>query len=125
MGDDWDFGFIDHQDHPGNFLVSYGTNIMVQTASLHILSLATARRMTPERVWRLAIRQRYSMSRDHYGLDGIDYGEIHHAWDEDPLLVPGLSPDAIVKLESLGDVELVKKAIIDDGKFWVWMRPDR
>jgi hypothetical protein len=39
--------------------------------------------------------------------------------------VPGLSLDEIIKLESLGDVELVKKAIIDDGKFWIWMRPDR
>jgi len=124
MGDDWEFGFIDHPDHPENFLVSHSTNIMVQTASLHILSLATDGRMTPERFWNLAIRQRYSMSGDHYGLDGINYGEIPDAWDEDPLLVPGLSLEAIVKLESLGDVELVKKAIIDDGKFWVWMRPD-
>jgi len=32
---------------------------------------------------------------------------------------PWFVSDAIVKLESLGDVELVKVAIIDDGKFWV------
>ena len=127
MGEYWDFGFLGHQDHPEIFLVSYGTNVMVQTASLHILSLATDGRMTPHRVWRLAIRQRYTMSNDSYGLVGINYGEIQITWgySEYPLLVPGLSLDAIVKLESLGDVELVKRAIIDDGKFWVWMRPDR
>jgi len=52
-------------------------------------------------------------------LDGIKLLEIHDAWDEDPILVPVLSLDAIVKLESFGDVELVKEAIIDDGRFWV------
>jgi hypothetical protein len=98
---------------------------MVQTASLHILALATAGRMTPERVWRLAMHQGFSRPYEGYGLDGIDYGEIDRARGQDQFLVPDLSLDEIIKLESLGDVELVKKAIIDDGKFWVWMRPDR
>jgi hypothetical protein len=105
MGEGWDYGFIDHPDHPENFMVSYGTNVMVQTASLHILSLATARRMTPNRVWKLTIRQRYSMSRDDCDdcgfdeFDGINYGKIQGTWGQEPLLVPGLSLDAIVKLE--------------------------
>jgi hypothetical protein len=97
---------------------------MVQRASLHILVLATAGRMTPERVWRLAMHQGFSRSYEGYGLNGIDYGEIDRARGQDQFLVPDLSLDEIIKLELLGDVELVKKAIIDDGKFWVWMRPD-
>jgi hypothetical protein len=106
-------------------ILSFGKNIMVQTASLHILALATARRMTPERVWRLAMHQGLSRPYEGFGLDGIDYGEIDRARGQDQSLVPDLSLHEIIKLESLGDVELVKKAIIDDGKFWVWMRPDR
>ena len=122
-GNHWDLGSADHP--LDKFLVSYGTNIMVQTASLDILALATAGRMTPERVWRLAMHQGFSMPHDGDGLDGINYGDIHHARGQDPLLVPNLSLDEIIKLASLGDVELVKEAIINDGKFWVWMRPDR
>jgi len=77
MGDSWDFGFV---DPPGpetndNYLVSYGTNIMVQTTSLRILSLATSGRMTPQRVWRLGMHQCFSVNYCT-GFNGIDYGEI-------------------------------------------------
>jgi hypothetical protein len=50
----------DSSDHVLPHPLSYGKNIMVQTASLHILVLATARRMTPERVWKLAMHQGFS-----------------------------------------------------------------
>jgi len=127
MGDSWDFGFV---DPPGpetndNYLVSYGTNIMVQTASVYILSLATSGRMTLERVWRLAMHQGFSVSHNGYGFKGIDYGEISDCREQCPYPVPGMAIEDVVELESLGDVELVKKAVIHEGKFWIWMRPDR
>lgn len=50
---------------------------------------------------------------------------------ETDLMLPGFSADSFIavtkmmKLEQLGDVELIRPAIIWEGKFWVWMRPDR
>ncbi|KAH7914546.1 hypothetical protein BJ138DRAFT_999860, partial [Hygrophoropsis aurantiaca] len=55
---------------------------------LPILRLATGNRMTPNRVWRLAIRQ----GRHDRGLSGIDYGEIMLRGVQYPLLFPGLHP---------------------------------
>src|ERR1700683_3164329 len=72
-GEFWDNGFIsppDYRINPNKYLVSFGTNIMVQTTSLQILSLATHGRMTPERVWRLAMYQGFSVP--HNGYDGFD-----------------------------------------------------
>jgi len=53
------------------------------------------------------------------------FGEIADARDQFPEAIPGMTLEDVAELESLGDVELVKKTIIDKGMFWVWMRPDR
>lgn len=128
-GDFWDTGFVSPPYSGANhnkYLVSYGTNIMVQTASLQILSIATCGRMTPERIWRLAMYQGFSVPHNGYdGFDGIDYGEITNVREQCPPTVPGMAGGDVVRLESLGNVNLMKKAIIDEGMFWIWMRPDR
>jgi len=59
------------------------------------------------------------------GLDGIDYGEISKWWDQYPEPVPNLPAEKLLALEELGDVDLVRQAIIHQGGLWMWMRPDR
>ena len=125
----WDYGFVDPPDLETNnhhYRVSFGTNIMVQTASLCILHLVTSGRMTPERVWRLAMHQGFSVPHNGYdGFDGIDYGEIANSREQCPYPIPGMAVDDVAGLKSLGDIETVKKAIIDEEMFWIWMQPDR
>jgi hypothetical protein len=129
MGDYWDFGYIDapepnHKDIA--YLVSYGTNVMVQTSSLQILWLATNGRISPQRYWRYLMHIGWSENRvDGYGLPGVDYGVISEAMDQFPEPFPGLSMQKVVALEELGDVELIQQALIHQGNFWAWMRPDR
>lgn len=56
QGKDWNFGYVDCCDNDTSYLVSHSTNVMVESESLAILSLATSGRMTPERLWTMAIR---------------------------------------------------------------------
>jgi hypothetical protein len=80
--------------------------------------------MTPLRLWRLAMKNGLSLAHKQYGLDGIDYGEVQSYMKDRPYVIPGMSPDELEELEELGDVKLVEKALIHQGKFWVWMSPD-
>ena len=123
MGDDWYYGFVALPDPMTPYLVSRGTNIVVQSISLPILFRATGGRMTPQRLWRLAMWQGFSERRDHDVLDGIDYGEVTEGIDKYVKATPGI--EDVMNLEELGDVETIKMAIIHKGKFWIWMRPDR
>jgi len=123
MGDDWYYGFVAPPNPMAPYLISYGTNIVVQSASLSILSLATGGRMTPQRLWRLAMWQGFYEGRDHDVLDGIDYGEVMEGIGRYMRPMPGI--DDLVGFEELGDVETIKMTIIHKGKFWIWMRPDR
>lgn len=93
---------------------------MTQSASLPILSLATGGAMTPYRLWMLIVHKRFSEDPE---LSSIDYGEVVRQEDAPP--IPMLSKEDLVALEELGDVELIRRAIIHQGGFWVWMRPDR
>jgi hypothetical protein len=56
------------------------------------------------------------------GLDGIDYGEISKWWDQYPGPVPNLPAEKLLALEELGDVDLVRQAIIHQAGLW---RPNR
>jgi hypothetical protein len=126
--DGWDWGYIEppHSDKNGkSFLVSHGTNIMVQTASLQIVSLATNGRMTPQRIWRMAMHQGLSVPHGYLGFEGIDYGEITDFREQWPPAIPGLSTKQLIGLETLEDIALARRAIIHEGKFWIWMLPDR
>lgn len=125
LGDEWNFGYVD-RGHD-SYMVSHGTNIMVESESLAILSLATNGRMTPERVWRMAMHQGFSVlhALGYAGFDGIDYGEVSEWRCLLPQIMPGFPGEELVELESLGDVDLIRKAIIHKGRFWIWMRPDR
>lgn len=130
MGSHWYYGFIAPPDpsppsstSTTSYLVSYGTNIVVQSASLPILSLATNGRMTPYRLWRLAMWQGFSEGKDRDLLDGIDYGDVIDGIDQYMRPTPGI--DDLVGLEVLGDVQRIMKTIVQKGKFWIWMRPDR
>lgn len=128
MGEYWDFGSVSAPTPNLNdttYLVSFGSIIMVQTASLPILGLASDKRMTPQRLWKVAILLGHYDGTATYGLSKVDYGEIAEARNQFPSPVPGFSVEKLISLEKLGDVALVKKTIIEEGMFWVWMRPDR
>jgi hypothetical protein len=123
MGDDWYYGYVAPPDPRSSYLLSYGTNIAVQSVSLPILYQATGGRMTPQRLWRLAMGQGFSEVRDCDLLKGIEYGEVLDGIDQYMRPTPGI--EDLIELEELGDVEAIKVAIILKGKFWIWMRPDR
>lgn len=125
----WDFGSVALPgENPGfvYYTVGSGASIMVQCAALSILALATCGRMRPQRLWRLAMVQNWG---DGVGdvIPGIDYGTgmEQYLWDQDPLVVPNMTFEEIFDLETLGSVGLVKKYLIHEGGFWIWMRPDR
>ncbi|KAK4702073.1 hypothetical protein P7C70_g4154, partial [Phenoliferia sp. Uapishka_3] len=121
----FDFGSVSSHDDKQMFLVSYGTVVMFQSSAIEILRQATNGRLTPERVWRLTMRQRDTKEMN-YVLDGLDYGEISDAIEQFLSPVPGLEGGGILRLEKTeGGVEGIKRAIIHEGRWWVWMRPDR
>ena len=123
---------------PGHVYLTRGPNIMVESESLSILSLATGGRMTPQRLWRMAMYEGWSFpyafvfaswavsnSTIFKGLDGIYYGEIRMWWGQYPEPIPQLAVEQLLALEELGDVDLVRQAIIHQGGLWRRMRPDR
>jgi hypothetical protein len=132
---DWD---RDLYQSPGNifYYVNRGTDILVASAALKILSLATNGRMTPQRIWRMVMHNQPQWD----GFDGIDYyGDISDPRNlgELPINTPGdnyyhgiweyypASPCNIVGgLEELGDSEVIRHKLIWEGKYWVWMNPD-
>lgn len=122
----WDFGAVRPLgDNPDNDLctVSSGGTLMVQNTSLEILCLATNGRLTPQRFWRLAM----ACGRGLDIVENIDYGEMHRldVWQQEPSVVPGMAVDQVLALEELGDVDKIQDAILHQGCFGVWMRPDR
>jgi hypothetical protein len=120
------------------YCVTRGTaDILVASAAIDILSLATNGRMTPQRIWRMAMQE----PRDYSGgFKGIDYyGDISDPRNlgELPIETPGSDyymaiwgfdpkdPCKIVDLlEELGDSEVIRRKLIWEGKYWVWMNPD-
>lgn len=128
MGDYWSHGFIAAPE-PNleriHYLVSFSAIIMAQAASLNILSLATQGRVSPKRLWRLVMHQGFSEGHDAYGLYHVNYYPgTRDPREQNPVPVPAFSPEDVIALESLGDTESIKNAIIHEGGFWLWMRPD-
>ena len=128
MGDSWGFGFVDappsiKQDW--TYLVSYGCHLMVQTYAIEIMALATQGRMTPLRLWHLAMKQGFEPANRPPCLKGVDYGAITDQWEQVPEEFPGLGEVGLKELEKIGDVEVVKQQMVDEGYSWLWMAPDR
>lgn len=62
------------------YLVTSGCSLMVQTYALDIMALAMHGWMTPLRLWRLAMQQRFEGFLRPWYLEGVDYGEITRQW---------------------------------------------
>ncbi|KAH7924522.1 hypothetical protein BV22DRAFT_1066618 [Leucogyrophana mollusca] len=128
IGDWWDGGYVDApppNSEDVHYCVSFGVCVMVQSTSLDILAMATHGRMTPQRVWRLAMHQGWSDPHNEYALKGVDYGDVELGWKKYPAPLPWLSHKEIIAMEKLGSVKEIQRALIWRAKFWVWMRPDR
>jgi hypothetical protein len=131
---DWDRDL--YQNHDIFYYVDRGADILVASAAMKILSLATNGRMTPQRLWRMVIHNPPQWS----GFEGIDYyGDIPDPRNggELPVQTPGdayyygiwqyypANPCKIVGgLEELGNSEVIRHKLIWEGKYWVWMNPD-
>jgi hypothetical protein len=131
---DWDRDLYQNADNIF-YYVNRGADILVASAALKILSLATNGRMTAQRVWRMVMHDE-----PQYGFRGIDYyGDISDPRNsgELPNQAPGNNyyygiweyypekPCKIVGgLEELGDSEVIRQKLIWEGKYWVWMNPN-
>ena len=128
MGFLWRFG-VRVLDAPppmkSSHLVSFGCQLMVQTYALDILALATCGRMTPLRLWRLAVQQGFGSLCHPCCLKGVNYGAITGQSEQTPREFPGFTATELMELENIGDVEAVKERLVDEGFFWLWMAPDR
>jgi hypothetical protein len=131
---DWDEKWVKSSDGT-IYQMSQGIDILVTSTALAILSLATDGRMTPQRIWRMAMKQGRFDSVYWRSFRKIDYyGEIYDGRDtHHPIATPGYSratwidpkSEVVFKLEQSGDIEVILQNIIWEGKYWVWMSPDR
>jgi hypothetical protein len=131
---DWDEECVKSSDGT-IYQISQGRDILVTSTALAILSLATDGRMTPQRIWRMAMKQGRFDSGYWRSFRKIDYyGEIYDGRDiHHPIATPGyyratwINPESEVafKLEQSGDIKVILQKIIWEGKYWVWMSPDR
>ncbi|EIW80455.1 hypothetical protein CONPUDRAFT_137655 [Coniophora puteana RWD-64-598 SS2] len=129
---DWIYGLVRPpvmKDDFDNYSVSVGLLVMVQDFALPILHLATRGRVTPQRLWRLAMHQGHSdmTGAGWKGLDDIDYGENDKEMraQSDITYIPHMRCKEVKALEGLGDVQMIKDAIVHRGGYWMWMRADR
>lgn len=121
----WDAGFVMSPSVAELIHVSYDTNLLVQDAALNILSLATHGRMSPQRFWRLLMTIGFSsLECDCYRPNGIDYREGINVITQLPQPFHDMDLEDVLKLEELGDVELIQRTLVHRGMFWVWMNPD-
>lgn len=111
-----------------------GNDLFVSPLCLDILSLATDGRMTAQRIWRMGTFQgdMTSVSCHCYSFRGIEYYKPRFPLDprqDLPEATPGYSMDfyssaqIMAELEYLGDIELIRQAILRTGKLWLWMPP--
>ncbi|KZP13925.1 hypothetical protein FIBSPDRAFT_1049095 [Athelia psychrophila] len=124
--DSWEYGDIlsKTKRKPTVYHVSQGVCFMVLTRTLAIMRRATDGQLTPQRLWRLAMILGRDTGFSGTGIKDIDYGfnvgQAYYPWT-----LPGLYHNDMCKLESLGDLELVKEAMMLQGGYWVWTAPDR
>ena len=123
MGEQWsyDLGFCDGPVGTGiGVLVSFGCFFFVFTNMLPILEAATGGRVSPRRLWNLAVL------RGHWdGILGVDYSPISDCQEQFPWLWGDLtSYEELANLEDTGTPNDIADVLRDRG-FWMWMRPDR
>lgn len=135
-GDDGEW--LETWEHDVRYRFYNGNDLMVSPSCLVILSLATGGRMTAERIWRMGTYQGEITGASYrcYSFSGIDYYGLEFLNSDPRQDLPEATPGfplsffteapmmaALIALESLGDVELVRQAIIWKGKLWLWMPP--
>jgi hypothetical protein len=134
---DWGEDWIESTDGT-IYRGSQGADILVVSAALAILALATNGRMTPKRIWKMAMKERQLSGQSlagWYSLTGIEYYEGFHdgrgdGTDPFPNQTPGFpsniwnngATQTVSDLEDLGDPELIIANIIWDGQHWIWIR---
>ncbi|KAG8736681.1 hypothetical protein FRC10_009044 [Ceratobasidium sp. 414] len=125
MGNMFDLGFC---AGPGGeadgALISFGSCFFVLTVALPILEAATGGRVSPQRLWNLAMMKGHLDAHNYYCLPGVKYGPIDQYWDQFPWMWGDLSEQEIRALEEKGNPEDVAEVVRSRGH-WIWMRPDR
>ncbi|KAG8714022.1 hypothetical protein FRC09_018070 [Ceratobasidium sp. 395] len=92
---------------------------------LPILDAATGGRVTPYRLWRLALSRGRFRGNFHGAIKGVDYGPIlEHYSGSDPQLFGKLGYGYVPALEETGTPEDIAELLRAAG-YWMWMRPDR
>ncbi|KAG8726970.1 hypothetical protein FRC12_022905 [Ceratobasidium sp. 428] len=104
--------------------ISEGTTFFVLTIMLPILDAATGGRVTPYRLWRLALSRGRFQENLYCAIKGVDYGPVEHYWGCDPQLFGKLGYGGVPALEETGTPEDIAELLRAAG-YWMWMRPDR
>jgi hypothetical protein len=97
-----------------------GTDILVATAALAIISQATNGRMTLQRMWAMGMRQRRSIHESPLARDSFPrieyYGGMNDTRDDFPLQTPGFCYNwhdyEASFMRELGDPEFIQQVII-------------
>ncbi|GAA5900171.1 hypothetical protein JCM6882_002634 [Rhodosporidiobolus microsporus] len=131
-GEYYEFGSVSAPAIDKDYLVSYGPCIFIMSAALPILYLATRGRMTLKRLWEFTMRQGRIENSGEWVLTGIEYGEIEPCIHQFLTPLPALadvneddSPQVVQGwMEQAKTVEEMKKVLVLEQKYWVWMAPD-
>ncbi|KAG8739881.1 hypothetical protein FRC10_005015 [Ceratobasidium sp. 414] len=125
IGGGFDFGFCQPLGGgPRDIIIVYtGSTFFVLTVMIPILDAASGGRVTPHRLWRLAL-PRGHFNGNRYAIKGVNYGIVEKYWGLNPWPFGELSVDDIRALEDKGTPEEIADIIRARG-FWMWMRPDR
>ncbi|CAE6414486.1 unnamed protein product [Rhizoctonia solani] len=128
MGDMFTYGYC--QGPTGNddgAIVSYGGYFYVQTNMLAILAGATQGRVSPQRLWRLAMIKGHYKNHSHAVLPEVDYGPIYGCIEyshECPWLLGDVDHEELLGMVNIGTTEDIAEVLRKRG-YWMWMRPDR
>jgi hypothetical protein len=112
------------EDSNRDALVSFGCCFIVQTTMLSILEAATDGRVSPRRLWELAMTKGYFEPHNFDVLPGVDYSPIYEYLEQCSSLLGDITDDELPKLGSIGAPEEIAEVMRRRG-FWMWMRPDR
>lgn len=112
------------QDNEHEVLVSSGCCFIVQTYMLSILQAATDGRVSPQRLWRLAMAKGHFFAHDFYVLPEVDYGPIRKHLCQYPWYLGNVQFSELRTMGCIGTPEEVAEALRRRG-YWMWMRPDR
>ncbi|KAG9084704.1 hypothetical protein FS749_005026 [Ceratobasidium sp. UAMH 11750] len=125
IGDGFELGFCDGPEGgPRRALVSSGPCFFVLTVMLPILEAATSGRVSPQRLWNLAMMKGRLDRHYDWCLPDVKYGLVERYWDQYPWMWGDLSEEKIEGLEAKGSPGDIAEIIRSRGH-WVWMRPDR